>query len=392
MLLPKTDSDAVIVAACRTPIGKFKGVFAATRPENLAAAVMHELLRRVPQVKPWWVEDVLFGCAIPEAEQGMNVARNSVLLAGLPFSVPAATINRCCASGLETIARASERIESGKADIVIAGGVESMSMVPMHPHFGHVYRPHPDLERDTRAYISMVCGAETLRKSYNISRREQDAFALESHCKAVAAQDGGKFIDEITPVQIPDGAVVSADEGPRRDTSLEKLAALKPINWENDFASTVTAGNASQRSDGAAGTLVMSRKRAEELGIKPFARLIDYMVTGTRPEYFGIGPFEAMYAVLRRTGLKKEDIGLVELNEAFAAQALAVLRTIYIKREILNVNGGAIALGHPLGCTGARIAATLIHEMRRRSVEFGLETMCVGGGMGAAGIFQLEDA
>ena len=402
MLLPKSDRDAVIVAACRTPIGKVTkkgGAFSNTRPEDLGAAVVNDLLRRVP-ISPDLIEDGVFGCAIPEGPQGMNIGRNIVLRSCLPISVPGMTVSRFCASGLQAISDGACRIRAGQADIVVAGGVESMSMLfktllpmlsPMQASDEHNCRLHPDLLRDTHAFITTIEGAEVLRKAYGISRKEQDEFALESHRRAVQAQDEGKFKEEIVPIKTLTETVISSDEGPRRDSTMEKLSSLEAEMKGRDPASTVTAGNASQVSDGAAGVLLMSRGRAAELGFKPLARFVDYTVTAVRPENFGIGPFDAIRAILRRTSLTKSDIGLIELNEAFAVQVLAVLRCMYIDRDILNVNGGAIALGHPLGCSGARIAATLIYEMRRRGVEFGLETMCIGGGMGAAGIFQLED-
>ncbi len=401
MFPQKSDNDAVIVAACRTPIGKVArdgGALSGVRPEGLGAAVVKEVLRRTPQLRAQHVNDVIFGCAIPEKEQGGNIARNISLLAGLPVNVPGMTVSRFCASGLEAIADAAFRIRDGRADVIIAGGVESMStmmpvllpmLLPTQSSPEHARRFHPKLLRDTQLYITTVGGAEVLRKAYGISRQEQDAFALESHRRAVQAQDLVKFSEELIPLQTPNG-FVNTDEGPRRDTSPEKLSKLEPIMKSLDPCATVTAGNASQASDGAAAMLLMSRKQAVELGAKPLARFVDYAVTGCAPEYFGIGPFDAINAVLRRTSRVMRDIGLVELNEAFAVQALAVLRCIYIDRNILNVNGGAIALGHPLGCTGARIATSLIYEMQRRGAEFGLETMCIGGGMGAAGIFQLE--
>lgn len=408
MFPAKSDSDAVIVAACRTPIGKFNGILSQTRPEDLGAIVVKELLRRLPQFNKFETDDVIFGCAFPEAQQGMNIARIIALRAELPVTVPGVTINRFCSSGLQAISLGTDIIKSGTADFIIAGGVESMSMVPM---MGNNFDPHPILLAETQTYISMIEGAEFLRKKYGISRQEQDEFALGSHQKAFQAQDVGKFTKEIVPVKIKmrvetvkipvndaekepaeiKEILVDQDQGPRRNTSLEKLAKLEAVNIKSDPESTVTAGNASQMSDGAAGVVLMSRRWARKLGIKPFARLIHFGVTGVLPELFGIGPVAAIPRVMQRVRLDLSRMDLIELNEAFAVQALAVIRDLSLNQNILNVNGGAIALGHPLGCSGARIAVTLIHEMRRRDVEFGLEAMCIGGGMGAAGIFQLED-
>ncbi|MBI2062783.1 MAG: thiolase family protein [Candidatus Yanofskybacteria bacterium] len=409
-MFQKSDTDAVIVAACRTPVGRIGGALSQTRPDDLGAAVIKNLLQRVPQLDPHWVDDVIFGCAMPQDVQGMNVARIISLLADLPVTVPAQTINRFCSSGLQAISLAADRINANKAEVIIAGGVESMSMVPMQ--ILEKVPPNPTLLKiDPGAYITTIGGAEVLRKKYSISRQEQDQFALESHQKAVQAQDARKFVEEILPVKIRLGIepvkitseeviigskgikeiLFENDEGPRRNTSLEKLAKLEPIEKDKDSDSTVTAGNASQMSDGAAAVVIMSRRFAKRLGIKPMACLVDYVVTGVRPEFFGIGPVYAIRYLLQRSWLKLNDVGLIELNEAFAVQALAVLRDLPLSRDILNVNGGAIALGHPLGCSGARIAATLIYEMRRRGVEYGLEAMCIGGGMGAAGLFRLED-
>lgn len=415
MFPAKFDSDAVIVAACRTPIGKVSkngGALSKVRPEDLGAIVVKELLRRLPEeFNPFEIDDMIFGCAFPEAQQGMNIARIIPLLAELPVTVPGMTINRFCSSGLQAISLGADRIRGGDVDIIIAGGVESMSMVPM---MGNNYSPHPALLDETRAYktyISMIDGAELLRKGYVISRQEQDKFALGSHQRAISAQDAGRFTKEIIPIKIKipiemvvnvtsriinpsretKEIIIDQDEGLRRNTSLEKLAKLEPVNLKSDPEATITAGNASQMSDGAAGVVIMSRRKAKELGIKPLARLVCYAVSAINPEYYGIGPVYAVRKVLRRVGMRLCCIDLIELNEAFAVQALAVIRDLSLNQDILNVNGGAIALGHPLGCSGARIAVTLIHEMRRRGAEFGLETMCVGGGMGAAGIFQLEN-
>lgn len=409
-MLQKSDNDAVVVAACRTPVGKMGGALSQIRPDDLGAVVIKELLYKTPYLDPFLVDDVIFGCAIPEDVQGMNVARITSLLAGLPVSVPGMTINRFCSSGLQAISLGADRIRSGGAEVIIAGGVESMSMVPMQKL--EKVPPNPKLlQIEPGSYITTIGGAEVLRKKYGISRLEQDEFALESHKKAIQAQDAGKFKEEIIPLKISvlietvevaaSGAkgeketkeiMFDHDEGPRRNSSLEKLEKLAPAMQKHDPNSTVTAGNASQMSDGAAAVLLMSRRFARRLNIKPLARLVDYMVTGVKPEFFGIGPVSAIRAILGRNWCRLEDIGLIELNEAFAVQVLAVLQRMqWLNKNILNVNGGAIALGHPLGCSGARIATTLIHEMRRRGVELGLETMCIGGGMGAAAIFQLED-
>ncbi len=388
--------EAVIVSAVRTAVGKArKGTLAHVRPDEMAAAVIKEVLRRAEPVKPEMVEDVIMGCAFPEAEQGLNVARVALLRAGLPPSVPGQTINRFCSSGLQAIAFAAERIIAGFGTCIIAGGVESMSMVPMT---GNKFAPNPYLaENYPEVYVSMGQTAENVARKYGITREEQDAFGYRSHMRAIAAQDAGKFKDEIVPLEVEkvvwkDGEVVTqkvifdTDEGPRRDTSLEAMAKLKPAFVKDG---TVTAGNSSQMSDGAAAVLVMERGRAESLGLKPLARFVGYAVGGVPPEIMGIGPTVAVPKVLELTGLSLKDIGLIELNEAFAAQSIAVIRELGLDEEITNVNGGAIALGHPLGCTGAKLTVQIVNEMRRRDVQFGLVTMCIGGGMGAAGIFEL---
>ncbi len=388
--------EAVIVSAVRTAVGKAKkGTLKDYRPEEMAAVVLQEAINRIG-IDPAMVEDVLMGCAMPEGVQGLNIARLSVFRAGFPYTVPAATINRFCSSGLQTIAMAAERIMAGFADVMIAGGVESMSMVPMT---GVQFRPNPWLaENFPEAYISMGHTAERVAEKYGISREDQDAFALRSHQRAIAAIDSGKFKEEIVPLEVkqkvlnPDGSITEknvvfdTDEGPRRDTSMEALARLRPVFKEGG---TVTAGNSSQMSDGAAAVVVMSRKKADELGVKPLARFVGFAVAGVPPDIMGIGPIEAVPKVLQKTGLTLDDIDLIELNEAFASQSLAVIRTLGFDLEKTNVNGGAIALGHPLGCTGTKLTVQIIHELKRRGGRYGLVTMCIGGGMGAAGIIEM---
>lgn len=388
--------DPVIVAAARTAVGKAKrGSLATTRPDELAAAVIRELLARAPALDPAEVEDVILGCAFPEGEQGMNMARMVALRAGLPVSVPAETINRFCSSGLQSIAHAAFAIQAGQMETAIAGGTESMSMVPMT---GVKFAPMPYLaENYPAAFTSMGLTAENVAEKYGVSRADQDAFALRSNLRAAAAVSSGVFDPEITPIHVrvvePNGNGKPAvreldfcrDEGPRADTSLEALAKLKPAFKEGG---TVTAGNSSQMSDGAAGAIIMSRAKAEALGLKPLVRFVAYAVGGVPPELMGIGPVAAIPKALRLAGLSLEDIGVIELNEAFAAQAVAVMRELGLNEEIVNVNGGAIALGHPLGCTGAKLTAQIIPEMKRRGVQFGMVSMCIGGGMGAAGIFE----
>jgi acetyl-CoA acyltransferase len=377
--------DAVIVSAVRTPVGKApNGVLRTTRPDDLAAIVMREALSRAPGLDPVDVDDVIFGCAMPEAEQGLNVARIASLRAGLPVSTSAITVNRFCSSGLQAIAFAAERIIAGSANTVIAGGTESMSLIPMG---GHKVSPNPSLvESYPDVYLSTGLVAENHARESSISREEQDAFALRSHQRAIQASDTGRFKDELVAVPGNNGTpVVTTDEGPRRDTSIEALAKLRPAFHASG---TVTAGNSSQMSDGAAAVIVMESARARELGLTPMGRFVAFTTAGVEPERFGIGPVPAIRKVLKLTGLPLDQIDLVELNEAFAAQVLACLRELPIDPERLNVNGGAIALGHPLGCTGAKLTATLLYEMKRRKAKYGLVTMCVGGGMGAAGIFE----
>jgi acetyl-CoA acyltransferase len=389
--------DAVIVAAARTAVGKAPaGALRTVRPDELAAAVIADLLRRAPGVAPSDVDDVILGCAMPEGEQGLNVARIASLRAGIPVEASAVTVNRFCSSGLQAIAFGAERIMCGFAQAVVAGGTESMSMVPMG---GNKVSPNPALvDSYPDVYLSTGLVAENHARESCIAREEQDAFALRSHQRALAAIDAGRFKDEITPVTFRvavqadgpgTGAVrdttFSQDEGPRRDTSAEALAKLRPAFH---VSGTVTAGNSSQMSDGAAAVLVTSAAFASARGLQPLARFVAFATAGVEPERFGIGPVPAVRKALKLAGLSLEDLGLVELNEAFAAQVLACLRELPIDPERLNVNGGAIALGHPLGCTGAKLTTTLLYEMQRRDVRYGLVTMCVGGGMGAAGIFE----
>ncbi len=389
--------EAVIVSAVRTAVGKAKkGTLRNYRPEDMAAVVIKEALERAPGLTPDMVEDVLLGCAMPEGPQGLNIARLAVLRAGLPYTIPAVTVNRFCSSGLQTIAMAAERIMAGFADVIVAGGVESMSLVPMT---GFQFRPNPWLvENYPEAYISMGHTAERVAEKYGITREDQDAFALRSHQRAAAAIDAGKFKDEIVPLEVTekvlreDGSVeertviFDTDEGVRRDTSMEALARLRPAFKEGG---TVTAGNSSQMSDGAAAVVVMSRKKADELGLKPLARFVSFAVAGVPPEIMGIGPVEAVPKALKLAGLTLDDIDLIELNEAFAAQSLAVIRELGMDMEKVNVNGGAIALGHPLGCTGAKLTTQIIYELKRRGGRYGLVTMCIGGGMGAAGVIEV---
>ncbi len=387
--------EAVIVAAARTAVGRAKrGTLASTRPDEMMAAVIEALLERAKPLQAEEVDDVLVGCAMPEGEQGLNLGRIAALRAGLPVSVPGETINRFCSSGLQTVAHAAMAIKSGFADVIIAGGAESMSMVPM---IGNKFAPNPHMAVEyPEAYLSMGLTAERVAEMYGVSREDQDAFGLASHEKAAAAIDGGRFEGEIVPLRVEtvqaDGrdtrrteTVFSIDEGVRRDTSIEALAKLKPVFKRNG---TVTAGNASQMSDGAAGVIVMSEERAAALGLTPLARFVSFGVGGVPPEIMGIGPVEAVPKALARAGLELDDIELIELNEAFAAQSLAVIRQLEIDPDRVNVNGGAIALGHPLGCTGAKLTVQILNEMKRRKARYGLVTMCIGGGMGAAGIFE----
>lgn len=380
-------TDIVIVAAVRTPIGKApKGVLRTTRPDDMAAHVIAALLARTPGLDPALIDDVIMGCAMPEAEQGMNVARIASLRAGVPVTASAVTVNRFCASGLESIAQAAGRIATGSADVVIAGGTESMSLIPMG---GHTIAPNPGLVRDyPDVYLSTGLVAENHARESGISREAQDAFALQSHQRALAAIDAGRFVDEIIPIDVATltGVVtVDTDEGPRRETSAEALAGLKPAFH---VKGTVTAGNSSQMSDAASAVIVMSATRATALGLTPLARFVGYATAGVKPELFGTGPVPAIRKLLDRVGLSMDAIDLVELNEAFAAQVLACTKELPIDPDRLNVNGGGIALGHPLGCTGARLTTSLVHELRRRQARYGMVTMCVGGGMGAAAIFE----
>ncbi len=392
---------AFIVSSVRTAVGKAnRGALRNFRPEEMGAAAVREAIRRVPGLKPESVDDVLIGCAFPEGPQGQNVGRIIAQKAGLPQEVPGATINRFCSSGLQTIAMATQAIATGFGDIVVAGGTESMSLVPMT---GFFFQPDPmTVEEDINVYVSMGITAENVAVKYGVSREDQDHFALRSHQRALDAIQGGRFEKEIVPLNIGESVYASAgdsgngrverrqatfsvDEGPRPDTSFEALSGLKPVFRRGG---TVTPGNASQRSDGAAATVVMSERRMQDLDVQPMARLIAFALAGVPPELMGVGPVDAIRKAIRQADISLDDIGLVELNEAFAAQALAVIREVGIDEEIVNVNGGAIALGHPLGCTGAKLTATLIHEMQRREVRYGICTMCVGGGMGAAGIIE----
>ncbi len=391
-------SEAVIVAAARTPVGKAPhGILRETRPDEMAAAVIRELTRRVPGLKPEEIEDVIIGCAFPEAEQGLNMARVAALRAGLPDTVPGQTVNRFCSSGLQTIATAAERIMAGFADVIIAGGAESMSLVPMS---GNRYAPDPYLaEQYPAVYTSMGITAENVARMYGVGREEQDAFAQESHVRAAAAIREGRFRDEIVPLTVVrkefraeerphvvrKELLFDTDEGVRFDSSAEALSKLRPAFHANG---TVTAGNSSQTSDGAAAAVVMSKEKAQQLGLKPLGLFRGFAVAGVKPDLMGIGPVEAIPKALRLTGVSLDQLDLIELNEAFAAQALAVIHELQLPRERVNVNGGAIALGHPLGCTGAKLTATLLHEMQRRKARYGMVTMCIGGGMGAAAIFE----
>lgn len=387
--------EVVVISSVRTPVGRaYKGTLRATRPDELAAVAIKGALDRVPMLDLGEVEDVILGCAMPEAEQGMNVARIASLRAGLPVEVSAMTINRFCSSGLQAIAMAAERIASGGAEVIVAGGTESMSLVPMG---GHKVSPNPWLvDHYPDAYLSMGLTAERVAHRFGITREAADEFALRSHQKALAAIQAEKFTDEIVSVPVsfttPNGtrpkrheAIFKHDEGPRADTSLEALLALKPAFH---VKGTVTAGNSSQMSDGAAAAIVMSGERAKTLGIKPLARYLSFATAGYKPEEMGLGPVFAIPKALKLAGLKLDDIEVIELNEAFATQALAVIKEAGLDPERVNPNGGAIALGHPLGCTGAKLTATILRELKRRSARYGMVTMCVGGGMGAAGIFE----
>lgn len=388
--------EAVIIDCVRTAVGKSgRGALRNTRPDDMGAACIRALLEKYPQTPRDEVDDVIIGCAMPEGEAGMNMARAISLRADLPDSVPAVTINRFCSSGLQAIAMAADRIRAGGAHIAIAGGAETMSMIPM---IGNKFAPNPwFVDNRPELYMGMGLTAECVQKKYGISREQADLFAYQSHQKALKAQAESKFDDEIVPLEVETTtlsngkpkttkSMFAKDEGPRADTSLEALAKLKPVFQEGG---TVTAGNSSQTSDGAAAALIMSASRARELGLKPMARYVSFAVAGVPPEIMGIGPVVAIPKALALAGLKLEDIGLVELNEAFAVQALAVAQQAGLNMDALNVNGGAVALGHPLGCTGAKLTATILREMRRRNSRYGMVTMCIGGGQGAAGIFEL---
>lgn len=388
--------EAVIVSSVRTAVGKApRGALAFTRPDDLAAIAIQGALAKIPALDPKEIEDVIMGCAMPEAEQGMNVARISALRAGLPIESSAMTINRFCSSGLQSIALAADRIRGGGADVIVAGGTESMSMVPMG---GNKMSANPALiDQHPGTYLSMGLTAERLARHYEITREHADAFALRSHQRALAAQAEGRFAEEIVPVHVvftaPNGnskadrteIEFKVDEGPRADTSLEALAKLKPAFHAKG---TVTAGNSSQTSDGAAAVVVMSDERARALGIRPLARFVSFAYAGCQPEEMGVGPVYAVPKALKLAGLTLDQIDVIELNEAFAVQALSVINLLGLDPERVNVNGGAIALGHPLGCTGAKLTATILQEMKRRNARYGMVTMCVGGGMGAAGIFE----
>jgi acetyl-CoA acyltransferase len=388
--------EAVIVNAVRTPVGKAKrGSLTTVRPDDMAATVIKELLARTPDLDPAEIEDVVFGCAFPEGEQGMNMARMIALRAGLPISVPGETINRYCSSGVQSIAHAAYAIMAGDIDVAIAGGTESMTMVPMA---GYKFSPNPYFAQDLpQYYTNMGLTAENVSEKYDVSREDQDAFALASNQKAANAVESGRFDPELVSIdveiveldedkkQVTRSFTFKRDEGPRADSTLEGLAKLRPAFKEGG---TVTAGNASQMSDGAAAVIIMSAEKAAQLGLKPIARFISFAVGGVEPDLMGIGPVVAVPKALKKAGLKQDDIDLIELNEAFAAQSLAVLRTLELDQEKVNVNGGAIALGHPLGCTGAKLSTQLFYEMGRRKSKYGMVTMCIGGGMGAAAVFE----
>jgi len=388
--------EAVIVSIARTAVGKApRGTLRATRPDDMAAVVIREVIKRVPGLDVNEIEDVILGCAMPEAEQGNNVARVASLRASLPVTCSAMTINRFCSSGLQAIALAAERIMAGFGEVIIAGGTESMSMIPMG---GYHFSPNPYLMAHyPDAYLSMGLTAENLARKHGITREQQDEFALRSHQRALAAIGAGKFKEEIVPLEVVEVSlnghqkpqsrkiIFDTDEGPRPDTTLEALAKLQPVFHARG---TITAGNASQMSDGAAAAVVMSADRATTLGAKPLARFIAFATAGTLPEEMGVGPVYAIPKALKLAGLKLSDIDVIELNEAFAAQALSVIKLAELDIERVNVNGGAVALGHPLGCTGAKLTATLLGEMKRRHSRYGMVTMCIGGGMGAAGIFE----
>ena len=388
-------TEAYIISSVRTAIGKApRGSLHHMRPDDLGAVAVKGAIAKTPSLEPKQIDDIIMGCAFPEGEQGMNLGRIVAQRAGLPDSVPGCTVNRLCASGLQSIVMASQAIITGQADVIVAGGAESMSLIPMG---GNYLSPNPELVKESpNTYITMGITAENIAKEFNISRHDQDQFALRSHQKALAAIRSGRFNSEIIPITLKETIydqgetktiekIFEVDEGPRPDTSLEALANLKPVFQQQG---TVTAGNSSQMSDGAAATVVMSMRKMHELRLQPMARLLGYTVTGVPPEIMGIGPVEAVPKVLKQVGLTLHDIGLIELNEAFAGQALAVIRKLGLDEDIVNVNGGAIGLGLPLGCTGAKLTATLLQEMKRRGIRYGMVTMCIGGGMGAAGVFE----
>ena len=391
--------EAVIVSAVRTAVGKApKGTLRNTRPDDLGAAAIKEAVHRVPGLDPMQIEDVIMGCAFPEAEQGMNVARTCMIAAGLPVETSAMTVNRYCSSGLQTIAIAADRIATGGADVIVAGGLETMSMIPMG---GNVIRPNPGLvDSYPDYYLNMGLTAENLARKYEITREQADEFSLGSHQKAAAAIQAGRFKDEIVPVNVfvdefdekgrvrRKEIVFDTDEGVRYDASAEGFAKLKPAFHAQG---TVTAGNSSQMSDGAAAAIVMSADKAKELGLTPLVRLVSFATAGCLPEEMGVGPVYAIPKALKMAGLTLDQIDVIELNEAFATQGLAVMKLLEMDPSKVNVNGGAVALGHPLGCTGAKLTATILQELKRRNARYGMVTMCVGGGMGAAGIFERLD-
>jgi acetyl-CoA acyltransferase len=400
--MTKQVQDAYIVAATRTPVGKARGMFRNTRPDDMLAHVLRSVVVQTPSIDLERIDDVIIGCAMPEAEQGMNVARIGALLAGLPHTTAAQTINRFCSSGLQAVAMAADQIRLGHADLMLAGGTESMSMVPM---MGNKVALSPSVFANDNEHIAIAYGmgitAENVAKEWNVSREDQDAFALESHRKALAAIQAGEFRDEITPYEIvshlPDTQggsirtrtrVVDTDEGPRPDTSLESLAKLRPVFRNGQAGGSVTAGNASQMSDGAAGILLASAQAIKDYGLTPLARFVSFSVAGVPPHIMGIGPNAAIPKALKQAGLHKDDLDWIELNEAFAAQALAVIRDSELDMAKVNPLGGAIALGHPLGATGAIRTATVVHGLRRRQQKYGMVTMCIGTGMGAAGVFE----
>ncbi|MDJ0592809.1 MAG: acetyl-CoA C-acyltransferase [Pleurocapsa sp. MO_226.B13] len=387
--------EAYIVSSVRTAIGKApRGTLRNVRPDDLGATAVKGAIAKIPELDPAQIDDVIMGCAFPEGEQGFNLGRVVAQRAGLPDSVPGCTVNRFCASGLQTIAMASQAIMTGQAEVIVAGGAESMSLMPMG---GNYLSPNPELiNTSPQTYITMGLTAESVAKEYHISRHDQDQFALRSHHRALAAIARERFKAEIVPVKFKetiyvDGQpqtverVFEVDEGPRSDTSMSALAKLKPVFHAQGM---VTAGNSSQMSDGAAAAVIMSMKMLNQFRVKPMGKLLGYAVAGVAPEIMGIGPVTAVPKVLEQVGLTLNDIGLIELNEAFAGQSLAVIRKLGLDEEIVNVNGGAIALGHPLGCTGAKLTATLLHEMQKRGIRYGMITMCIGGGMGAAGVFE----